>query len=301
MDVAGINAEVHSHARGEQQEPVFSQRTLRPQRGIYGQFNHVFLLKNGHAVLTLRDDVIELTGPSVVFIPPLPRFDLVIAAGSHSYLMGGSPELLVDAIGDKAESVLLRMFTERTAIVADFSTDNLGECEALAVALLSELADPERCSWMAISAYFRLILMAVWRSGGGDKIDEHGRGEITSILQSFRQLVEVHFREHWPIGDYAGELGITYDRLHAICMRTLGKSPLRLLHQRVLQEARLRLERSGNTIQEIADGLGFSDPTYFSHFFKRNTGHPPAKYRQVVRSQTDQLGEETSAGFADWP
>jgi len=296
-----INTEIHSHARGENQESVFSQRTLRPQRGIYELFNHVFLLPNGQAVLTLDNELIELSGPSVVFLPAHPRFDLVISAGSSSYLIGGSQDLLVDAIGNRAESLLLRMYTERPAVIGGLPADRLRETEALAIAFLNELSDPERCSWMAISAYFRLILMAVWRSGSGEKIDEHSRGEITSILQSFRQLVEVHFREHWPVSKYADEIGITYDRLHSICDRTLGKSPLQLLHQRVIQEARMRLERSGNTVQEISDSLGFNDATYFSHFFKRNTDYPPARYRRLVRSQTDQLGETSSAGFADWP
>ena len=296
-----INNEIHSHSRAENQKSAFFQRTLRPQRGIYEQFSHIFLLLNGSVILTLMDEDIEITGPSVCFLPASGKFELVISAGSNSFLLGGSADLLVDAIGDKAESLLLRMFTERPAIISDLPLSRLQETEALAGAFLNELADPERCSWMAISAYFRLLIMTIWRSGSGDKIDEHGRGEITSILQSFRQLVEVHFREHWQIGKYADEIGITYDRLHSICDRTLGKSPLQLLHQRVIQEARIRLERSGNTIQEISDSLGFSDATYFSHFFKRITGYPPAKYRRLLRSQTDQLSEVSSAGFADWP
>lgn len=296
-----IDAGIHGHARGESQQSVIFPRTLRPQRGIYQQFSHIFLLPNGSTKLTLADEVIELTGPSVAFLPASQQFGLVIAAGSNAMLIGGSADLMVDAIGNKAESVLLRMFSERPAIISDLSPERLQELNALAVAYLNELADPERCSWMAVSAYFRLIIMAVWRSASGDKTDEYSRGEIASILQSFRQLVEVHFREHWPISRYADELGVTYDRLHAICDRTLDQSPLRLLHRRVIQEATLRLERSGGTIQEISDSLGFGDATYFSHFFKRNTGYPPARYRRLLRSQTDQLGEIDTAGFADWP
>ncbi len=62
----------------------------------------------------------------------------------------------------------------------------------------------------------------------------------------------------------------------------------------------MRLERSARTVQEISDGLGFRDPTYFSHFFKKKTGFSPAAYRDFARKS--EVSEGTlSSGYADWP
>ena len=68
-----------------------------------------------------------------------------------------------------------------------------------------------------------------------------------------------------------------------------------------MQEAKLRLERSARNIQEISDSLGFRDPTYFSHFFKRKTGLSPAGYREMARVSSGSENGVLSSGYADWP
>jgi AraC-like DNA-binding protein len=177
----------------------------------------------------------------------------------------------------------------------------VAEISPLISGFVRELGDPTRSSWMVASAYIRLILMALWRGSDGERSEQRGQGETGSILQRYRQLVEAGFRRHRPISDYAAELGVTADRLHSICQRALGRSPIQLLHERVVQEAKLRLERSARNIQEISDSLGFRDPTYFSHFFKRKTGLSPAGYREIARASAGSENSMLSSGYADWP
>lgn len=122
-----------------------------------------------------------------------------------------------------------------------------------------------------------------------------------SLLHRFRQLVERNFRRQRPMTAYADDLGITADRLHDICRRTTGRPPLQLVHERLTREAMLHLERSARTIQQIAEQLGFRDPTYFSHFFKRQTGLSPAAYRRRVRTAGEEQRAAGAASYADWP
>ena len=69
----------------------------------------------------------------------------------------------------------------------------------------------------------------------------------------------------------------------------------------MVQEAKLRLERSARSVQEISDGLGFRDPANFSHFFKRKTGVSPAKYRAVAANATSASTIALSSSYYDWP
>jgi len=52
------------------------------------------------------------------------------------------------------------------------------------------------------------------------------------------------------------------------------------LHQRLLLEAKRELVYTSMTISQISDQLGFSEPAYFSRFFKRMTGQSPKDFRQ---------------------
>jgi AraC-like DNA-binding protein len=293
---------IHLHARGDWHEPSLTPRTIRFQKGLYAQFHHLFLLQVGTAKLILEgEDQRAFLGPTIAYLPPQSHCELHMAAGAAGFIIGASPQIVVDAIGDRAESYALRIFSEQPWFMAAPDADAVGEAQPLVAGFVRELGDPSRASWMAISAYMRLILMALWRAGGAETAEQRGRGGGASILQRYRQLVETWFRQHRPMTDYARELGVTTDRLHSICRSALGRSPVQLLHERVVQEAKLRLERSARTVQEISDGLGFRDPTYFSHFFKKKTGFSPATYRDFARRSEVAESHVLSSGYADWP
>ncbi|OWV98716.1 AraC family transcriptional regulator [Rhizobium sp. R693] len=293
---------IHHYVRGEWHAPSLSHRRIRLQKGLYADFYHFLLLGEGRAELYFdsgEDRILQ--GPLLAFLPPQAGCDLSISAGTAAHLVGASAQVMVDAIGDKVESYSLRIFTEQRKLVEATDPLLVAEISPLILGFVRELADPSRSSWMVASAYMRLILMTLWRGSGGERSEPRGQGETGSILQRYRQLVEAGFRRHRPISDYAAELGVTADRLHAICQRALGRSPIQLLHERVVQEAKLRLERSARNIQEISDSLGFRDPTYFSHFFKRKTGLSPAGYRQIARASAGSENSMLSSGYADWP
>lgn len=292
---------IQRHARGEEFKSTIFARTIRPRRNIYRDFCHILLVESGTGTITTDDESIELTGRSVFFMSQGLDCDFSLSAGAEGYLLGFSPNLLADAIGNKAESVLLRRFTERPAILADieFSVgeDILWQCRGI----IKELRRENRGSWMALSAFARLILYELWRSSDVELDQVKCQGEAISILKSFRQIIEVRFRAHVSIGDLARELGVSHDRLHAICRRTLGRTPLQLLHERIIHEAKLRLERSADTIQEIGHQLGYSDATNFSHFFKKQTGLAPGQYRRIAKNRDATTLEAFTQTFADWP
>lgn len=293
---------IHHYARGEWHGPSLSHRRIRLQKGLYTDFHHFLLLGEGAAELHFESgEDRPLHGPLLAFLPPQARCDLSIAAGSAAHLIGASAQIMVDAIGDKVESYSLRMFTEQRKLVEAWDPLLVAEISPLISGFVRELGDPSRASWMVVSAYLRLILMTLWRGSDGERSEQRGRGETGLILQRYRQLVEAGFRQHRPISAYAAELGVTADRLHSICQRALGRAPIQLLHERVVQEAKLRLERSARNIQEISDSLGFRDPTYFSHFFKRKTGLSPAGYREIARASAGSENSMLSSGYADWP
>ncbi|MEK1893362.1 MAG: helix-turn-helix transcriptional regulator [Rhizobium sp.] len=293
---------IHHHAHGEWREPSLSHRTIRFQKGIYADFHHLFLLQAGTAALLFEpEEQRSMQGPALAYLPPQARCELRMAAGAAGFLIGASPQIMVDAIGDQAESYALRAFSEQPWLMDEPRPHAVEETQPLVAGFVRELGDPSRASWMVIAAYLRLILMTLWRTSGSEAAEQRGRGGGASILQRYRQLVEIWFRQHRPISDYARELGVTTDRLHSICRGALGRSPVQLLHERVVQEAKLRLERSARTVQEISDSLGFRDPTYFSHFFKKRTGFSPATYRDFARKAEVARSDMLSSGYSDWP
>ncbi len=92
-------------------------------------------------------------------------------------------------------------------------------------------------------------------------------------------------------------LGVTRAHLHDACLKTFGKTPLALVHSRLIDEARQRLSHTALPVEQIAYSLGFGDPAYFNRFFKRLTDDTPGRFRQRALERSELGG----ASFADWP
>lgn len=289
--------------RGEAFHSTLYRRIVRPGLPPYGQFFHIFVLIDGRAVAQFSGETHELTEQAAFTFPASVAPTLSLDPGAEALLVGLSQELLIDAIGNKAESVLLRTFTERPAIVTleGASAETFQDLSHLARGFLRELMITGRGSDLAIAGYARLLIMTLWRTGEWEKPAATGHGLDIAILQRFRQLVELHFRERRPIAFYAKALRLSHDRLHAICTRTLERTPKALIQQRIMQEANLRLERSASSIQEIAAQLGFPDQTYFSHAYKRVTGISPNDYRRQATSPENRAARAVNAEYFDWP
>jgi AraC family transcriptional activator of pobA len=60
----------------------------------------------------------------------------------------------------------------------------------------------------------------------------------------------------------------------------MRQSPQAHIQHHLVQLAKVRLRQSDATVSEIAYALGFEYPTYFTRFFKKETGITPTVYRQ---------------------
>ena len=99
-------------------------------------------------------------------------------------------------------------------------------------------------------------------------------------LDHFRQLVELHYRQHRSLDFYAGALGMTRRTLTRLTTAQLGCTPLDVIHRRLALEAQRLLRFTNATATQVAAELGFDDPSYFSRFYQRMTGRRPVNERQ---------------------
>ncbi|WP_246273001.1 AraC family transcriptional regulator [Oricola thermophila] len=223
-------------------------------------------------------------------------------AGSSAHIAEIAEETLSRAIGDFFESAAMHTLFESdwTRSLAEDAASHKTICTGLN-SIGSELTAPQAATGMMIAAHLRIVLVTILRASGVDEVAMATHGNNAHYLQRFRQLLEAGFRAHHPVGYYARELGITHDRLHAICMRELGKTPKSLIAERLAREAALGLERSTLSVKQLSYSLGFKDPAHFSNFFRRMTGLTPGRFRRLTVSSNPEPEEFSPPNFADWP
>ncbi|MCC3159129.1 helix-turn-helix domain-containing protein [Hymenobacter sp. 15J16-1T3B] len=104
-----------------------------------------------------------------------------------------------------------------------------------------------------------------------------------ALLKAFQAKINECFRERHEVGDYAALLHVSAGHLSEVVKRQSGRPAIKHIHARLVLETRRLLVHTSNSLKEIAFDLGFSDASYFTRFFKRETGATPAEYRDQVR------------------
>ena len=247
----------------------------------------------------LGEDAIDLPSPSLLWLPSYAVTTVRVNAGARGYTLSASDDFLTRTISSVQEGALLRHAMNRIILLpAQTLKDRAEEIGHSFQALAREVRTPDRASMAILGAHLTLVCLHVWRLAQGDASAEGGlRGTGHYVLQQFRQLIELRYREHWSIKRYADTLGVTEDRLHAVCVRNAGHPPRALIFDRIVQDACMRLQQMDIPIEQIAFSLGFKDPGYFNRFFKRHMGMPPGAYRRQMSAQRQ--GSESS--YAAWP
>lgn len=103
------------------------------------------------------------------------------------------------------------------------------------------------------------------------------------LLRAFQATIEAHHRERHEVGAYAELLHISAGHLSEVVKAQSGRPAIKHIHERLVLEARRLLFHTQQPLKEIAFDLGFADASYFTRFFKRETGVAPAKYRAHSR------------------
>lgn len=95
----------------------------------------------------------------------------------------------------------------------------------------------------------------------------------------FRQMLEKEYRTIHNVKDYASLLGVGTKYLTTIVKECTNRTPLQLINDRILLEAKRQLKYSNKMVKEIAYDLGYDDPSYFVKQFKRQMGMLPTDFR----------------------
>ena len=258
------------------------------------------LLEEGAARLETADGGRDITGPALAWISWPEDARIVVAPGSVGSLMVVGVTTLLNAIGHTPEAAELRGFAERDMLLALADRPQLRRrLEAGIGAILDERAGAAAAARTIIESHLRIMLVRLWRAQDVAGHAGNPRSPAEQLFNRFSGLLEEHYRDHWTVQDYARVLGVSRDRLGDICRRIDGRSPKDLCAARLAMEARMLLERSTHSVEQIAGLLGFATSSQFSRFFSRAAGLPPGRFRAELPRRRREA--EDAGALHAWP
>jgi len=99
-------------------------------------------------------------------------------------------------------------------------------------------------------------------------------------FEEFTELLERNVSTQKQISYYTDAMNLSSYQLNEITKTTVGKTASVLVDEYILLEAKRYLLATSSQVKEIADLLGYEDPSYFIRFFKKHTGLSPEAFRK---------------------
>lgn len=128
------------------------------------------------------------------------------------------------------------------------------------------------------------IFLLVEQSNAQDK-KLSARNQQNPLIRNFQRLIEKNFVNIKQPGAYAELLHVTPNHLNALCKEHLSLQAGAVIRNRIVLEAKRLLINLDFTVSEIAYKLNFSDNSYFTRFFKKETGVTPEVFRAKSANQ----------------
>jgi AraC family transcriptional activator of pobA len=260
---------------------------------------HLLLLQSDGGTASWQGTSVALRSPALLWLPSNLDASLEVAGGADGYLLSVNDDFLIKAIAGCPEALHLRRATDRATLIdGEALAAHLGDIVQSCRAIAGELRTPGFGGGAMIASHLLLLCLHLSRLGAAHEgADEATRGGGKALVGNFLQMIELHYRDGWPVARYATVLGVTSDKLHAHCRREKGASPRALIHDRLVREACVRLQQLDLPVEQIGYGLGFRDPAYFNRFFRRYRGASPGSYRRQIRLEHARSGPS----YAAWP
>ena len=278
----------------------------RPPRRTH----ELLLLDGGSARIAFPDETVEAREGDIVFIPageecsieklgrehmvlrfcqfdspsrPPERTSLRELAAKKARSNPSAPPASASPSGTEAEAVLIPRFfrhppqPERLGLflqMEDIEAEGNAACRVeMFRRFLALLASIHRCVQSAVD-YAASADRPTPQTAAPTPSES---GEARHVPRALH-FITTHLQDPITPSDVADALELHPDYLGRIFRRRMGVTLGRYILSAKMDVARARLMADNRTVKQVAAGLGFSDPRYFSRRFKELVGEPPSAY-----------------------
>jgi len=253
-----------------------SQVQIPPHRHDY---YHIMFIKNGRGQHTIDFKTYDIQPNSIFFVSPGQVHSLTIDSDAEGYVISFNSSFYL--LKDNFEKLIdFPFFHSINNAPYVYLNSDQGKIQTLWEDIYEEFNPKEKHGNKVLRALLELLLIRI-SSTYSKPIIEDKPTYLTYQIRKLETLVDLHFKTHRVLNDYAELMHISSTHLNSICKKALNKTVKNLIHERQLIEAKRLLLFTNNSIAEIAYELGFTDKSYFMRFFKKQTSVTADTYRQM--------------------
>lgn len=229
------------------------------------------LLVDHIPVVLQKNDIIALTPHHYVEIKQADGDYLTLLFNSNFYcIFGHDNEVSCNGILFNGSSNFM---------ILHLSDEEAGNIESIVSVFKSECTINDSLQEEMLRIILKRFIITCTRIGRYRFKVTHEKEKSFDLVRQFYVLVDNHFKEKKKVSDYAALLNRSPKTITNLFASYDIPTPLQIIHDRIISEARRLLIYTDKSAKEIAALLGFDDQATFSRFFKKNTGKSITEFR----------------------
>ncbi|WP_246088943.1 helix-turn-helix domain-containing protein [Paraburkholderia guartelaensis] len=254
-------------------------RTEPHAHPAYGQ---LIFVRNGRGVMNLEGRSVPFEGPCALLVPTECIHGLDYEIDVDRWVVTIEVSYLTQVNAKLHE--FIGLWSSPRMIPFAHSADAAGEFYTLIQRLKQEVESDAVGQVTGTEALLTMLLLTLIRETRleqtvNDSVPRHD----VRLVERFRKLIDEHYRSNLPLQEYASMLAVSLVQLRAACASAAEKSPTKMIHARIITEAKRELIFGDMSVEQIAFWLGFADAAYFTRFFRREVGQAPSQFRSDAR------------------
>lgn len=246
------------------------------------QYSGILLCTNGYLILKIENELTKINAFQILGNKPLISIQEVEISKDCEVVILGIHNDLFSQLTENIRSVepihILRL---NTFSKIDITQEKYVYLEQLFHLLENQLKQEDSIfKFHKVKNVFMLIsyeIMQLFLENNKQKISDLSRAKVISF--NFYNLLNTNIHQTKGVTYFADKLHITSKHLISSVKEITKETPRKTIDKMLLMKAKELLVTTNDSIQHIAEILGFSDTSSFTKFFKRMHGTSPKSYR----------------------
>jgi AraC family transcriptional activator of pobA len=251
----------------------------------YGQ---VIFVRKGRGVMNLEGRSVPFEGPCALLLPPdcVHGLDYEIDADRWVVTVGAT---YLAQVNTKLRE-FVQLWSAPRMMALSYAPETASTFHGLITKLAQEVACRKIGHAVETEALMTFLLLTLVRSASLEQTEGKSAQRDIRLVERFRELIDQHYCQNLALPGYASMLAVSLAQLRTACVSTTGQSPTKMVHARLVTEAKRSLIFGATTTEQIAFSLGFSNAAYFTRFFRKEVGQTPSQFRSSAREGAEERG-----------
>jgi AraC family transcriptional activator of pobA len=292
---------LHNFSSPERKDQQFQVEVFDAKRHFSVKYPHrhdffeVLFLQKGSGYHVIDGNKYEIKPPSVFFMSPGQAHKLELSQDIEGYIFIFTSDFyLLNRINQNSLIEFPFFYTihqDNPPLLLSKESD-VRFLETLFRQGIAEIDQPgDHIPDMMRSILDLILTTCAARYPVNENLLNKGKGQI--LVKKFFHLIEENNQKNLSLSDYASLIGVTANHLTQTVKVLTGKTSLQIVKAKQLLEIKRLLVHTNLNVSEIANQLNFEDQSYFSKFFKRETGLTPLQYRSEALMSPVKLPTES--------